>query len=294
MLKNKLVKGISYYEVETWDELKQLFDGVFSKGLNYVFRGHTKDDWKLEPTITRLLNDESLFDRTMLHSRRITIERHYDQFKSAILGRRGVNPPKLDQMEVWALGQHHGLATPLLDWTRSPYVATFFAFRKHRETGAAKEKAKRAIWVLETHAFEITSKNFQRLLDEDGDLKKNRFGEPRGIIELVISDNDENQRLVTQSGVFTYVPVGSSIEQWAEKNTGNTWLTKIVIPDNERNTILRGLDQMNINDATLFPDVTGAAQYCNYMLEVHGNGSRNSTIKRGVITIGFDLEDLPD
>ena len=46
-------------------------------------------------------------------------------------GRRGVNPEVYDSdIEWWALGQHYELATPMLDFTFSPYVATFLLLKK--------------------------------------------------------------------------------------------------------------------------------------------------------------------
>ena len=42
----------------------------------------------------------------------------------------------------------------------------------------------------------------------------------------------------------------------------------ITIPDKDREELLRFLNKMNINNLTLFPDLIGAAQYCNCMLTI--------------------------
>jgi hypothetical protein len=57
------------------------------------------------------------------------IEEHLKKFKVFVRGRfPNLNDYHHDDNEIWAIGQHYGLKTPLLDWSVSPYVALFFAF----------------------------------------------------------------------------------------------------------------------------------------------------------------------
>jgi hypothetical protein len=53
--------------------------------------------------------------------------------------------------ELYALMQHHGLPTRLLDWSESPLVALYFAL-----TSEPKSKTFRAVWVL--NPYELNKK----------------------------------------------------------------------------------------------------------------------------------------
>lgn len=289
MASSQTLNGVNTHRVDSWTELKELFDKNFSKNLSMAFRGQRCESWALTPTITRKLTDQKKFGNSLPISNKGTIERHLELFRKSILGRRGSNPKNLSENDLWALGQHHGLATPLLDWTTSPYVATFFAFQKDQPSNSG-----RAVWALNLNALTNTAEGLLCLLNDNQACLKNRHGVDREIIEIVRPDNDENERLISQGGLFTKIPFYTSLEQWAAKYMPG-YLHKIIIPESERNPILRNLDQMIINDATLFPDLNGASEYCNYMLEIHGNGSLNSSKQQlGGIGIGYDLTDLAD
>ena len=93
--------GIMETKLSSWIE----FNDVVKKLLDlpyYIFRGHRRNDWDPEPTLTRIFKKNA-------HSQS-TVNNHIENFRYAIRGRRGTNPSQLEDIELWALGQHHGCA----------------------------------------------------------------------------------------------------------------------------------------------------------------------------------------
>lgn len=236
---------------ENWQ--KFLTDNqYFADDMGFVFRGHGSSSWGLETTLDRLLS--------RLNPSGINLDSTYDfllkEFVHSIRARSGAQKDlDLNDEELWSIGQHYGLATPLLDWSKSLYVALFFAF----ESATPSDSGFRSVWALNLCPFVRKTINEY---NESRD-KKHHF-------KITDPISDENPRLIAQTGLFTRQPLKFSIVEWITSTLPSDapYLIKINIPESERLSILRHLRLMNIHHGTLLPDIEGAAKYCNHTLEL--------------------------
>ena len=257
-----VANGMAMFRLASWSEFFDFIEAeVFETNVQlkhiFVWRGQRRSDWSLSSSLDRLFDQLGLLDAkpAALEQRSA---KHLDAFRFASRGRRGLNPASLSDNDLWALGQHFGLATPLLDWTSSPFAAAYFAF----EELTANPTDYRVIFALNRTLVEQKNREF-----EDGPSYEQ--GSP--VVEFVEPLTDENPRLVSQGGCFTRAPIGSPIEQWVTRafdSTQERVLLRIEIPDQHRVSCLRTLNRMNINHLSLFPDLSGASRYTNLKLEL--------------------------
>jgi FRG domain len=252
---------IATFRLSSWSTFfdfleAEVFYALSSHNHKYIWRGQRRSDWPLSSSLDRLF--DKLRSTGALDVESHSAE-HLESFKYATRGRRGNNPADLDENEWWALGQHFGLATPLLDWTRSPFAAAYFAF----EDPAPDRTDQRVVYGLDQNA--VLQRNHELL--NGPSLEQGR----PAVVEFIDPMSDENPRLVSQGGLFTRAPIGTPIEQWvsaAFEGTSAAILLRIEIPDSDRLACLRGLNRMNINHLSLFPDLTGASRSTNLRLEL--------------------------
>lgn len=250
----KTKNGITEVDFFSWKYFHDFVRQEMLEYSHYVWRGQRDASWKLESSLDRLLKTK------MRRSRPRLANEHLSNFKLSVRGRRGNNPATLKaENEWWSLGQHNGLATPLLDWTDSAFVALYFAFEKKERP----KSGKRVVWALGGIGPEVSK------------IKREFKGDGRPpIIEFIRPDQDENSRLVSQGGLFTRAPLGITVDDWVsetyadENKISGTPLLKLNIPNEDRFDCLRTLNKMNINHISLFPDLYGSGQHCNKVLEI--------------------------
>lgn len=268
------------------------------RGEAHLFRGHGDADYPLLTTLDRKggENKRRAEDYLLLQFRR-----RMNQYLPS------ERIPKSDLVTL-ALMQHYGVPTRLLDVTRSPYVALYFAVRD------VQKDADAAVWIFNTSNLCTTS--LRRTFSKDPELAKQigRLKDPRAeftrqelfkkwfmpdvtYLDLqnpeslryheIIFDLEPftmNPRLTVQQGLFlvsgspckTFEETLVSILEEVESKIGDPGVHepsafKMVIPKNQRIPLMRHLEKMNITAASLFEGLGGFADSLREKITIMDN-----------------------
>lgn len=179
-------------------------------------------------------------------------DRHLKAFKRATAGLRGPAPAPLDTDQWWSLGRHHGLITPLLDWTESPYIAAFFPLSELYVEMQAPSGT-----IFSGREIAVYRLFHNETLEGDG-LR---------IARLIV---DELGRMHGQRGLFTRLDSESffELEGFLDTKGRGGLLTQAIISDQAVMDGLHDLKAHGIDYRLLFPDLFGAAKDANTLWDV--------------------------
>jgi len=243
-----------------------------ASGSNWAFRGQRRD-WRLESALRRSAPWGSAHDA---EKRVLSVFQRRAHHHVPI-------PEKGETLEWLALMRHYNAPTRLLDWTRSPYVATFFALAD------ATQHDEPVIWAIDAQklncrAIEILHKRHSDVYLEDGPAlwlsSRVRLGSPKFFDRIFMTPDTGaepavapldpfamNERLAQQQGIFLCpTTLSESFESILTCMLQQTTpplrpgLLRLRIKQDHstiRIETLRRLYEMNITYATLFPDLDG-------------------------------------
>ncbi len=227
---------------------------------SFLYRGLSKSEYTLETSLMRNCSQkQDVLEKSIL--------RNFAKYAES-------EEPRIKD-SVWhqmIFGQHHGLPTRLLDWSYSPLIAMHFACGDSYLPDLDKNDC--CIWKIDIDELNsLLPKDYKELLDYNraflftinmldkvaADLEKYDVDMSDKAMALVEPPSID-QRIINQYSYFSVVPMGmTSIEDFLDKYTKNT--CKYIISKDIKWRIRDMLDQMNINERTVYPGLDGLSAW---------------------------------
>lgn len=266
--------------METAAELWEALSPVHIPAANeYIYRGQADANWSLIPLLLRSpLHSGSInWEKALLHEYAqlkqfatfcdsagielpagVTLPENNSNNPLSFFGMVAPHAeaslwPNEKLLPLMAMAQHHGVATRLLDWTRNPYTAAYFAassaLSRHSEDGFKDSFL--AVWVLNRTAFL-----------------------PYKIAEIHEEAAHWSPHISAQSGLFSvsrttggrskttfFQPLDEAVNtiHIKHKLIGSI-MTRYTLPVTEAPQLLDLCEKVNINAATIYRSADGAGK----------------------------------
>ncbi|MFC1761059.1 FRG domain-containing protein [Planctomycetota bacterium] len=236
------------------DEYTSIMQPLMDKGC-IAFRGQCCASWSLEPGIIRKIKNtyEGIEESGLLFS--LSVDNTCELLAKA---RRNENINNSDcDLNILAILQHFGAATPLLDFTYDPLVALYFACQPYEQNQMEEDGT---VFCLNyPNQMKSTASPMRPVDDPSAIIIKDALGpEHPGIWYWKPPDALPCKRSEKQQSVFMF----GWLLYW-KYNTDCLveGLTTVRISVDRKQQILADLDERHdISEVSLFPDIHGFAQ----------------------------------
>jgi hypothetical protein len=216
-----------------------------------LYRGQAKD-WPLLPKIARGASNlhEAKSELPRIERRILTSFR-----RRAVQLLDGAPDSKLGWMTV---GQHHGLATRLLDWTENPLAGLWFAVRNAR----VHEDA--VVWRMAMTRYEDEPPVLQDRTDDLSEF------DPLEIDDAwIYKPSHVADRAAAQESWFTLHPYRQEgfvpLKKKGRFAGSEPAIDKYIIPSDETRHIKWKLSQIGVHDMALFSDLDSLSNHLNWI-----------------------------